>query len=211
MNVILLTGFLPMEEGNLNSSCEVVKCINGQEIDGCKIESITVPVTYGKDIDEIAKRIQMVKPRAILSLGESPSTALSVERIAINLKSIEIQDSYGNERWDCAVIIEDAPAAYVATIPVRKVVDAILEAGIPDRVSCYAGTNLCNHIMYNVLHYISQRRLDIIAGFIHVPMLPQQVVKSISHRPGPSMSLDNIVCGVKAAIKTIIGEFKSMR
>lgn len=200
-----------MKEGSLNSSCEVAKHFCNREIDGYKIESIAVPVVYGKDIDQVSQQIQMVQPKAILSLGESPSTALSVERIAVNLKSIEIQNPDGTDRWDVELIIGDAPTAYFATIPVRETVDAILKIGIPATISCHAGTDLCNHIMYNILHYISQQNLNIMAGFIHIPMLPQQVTVGASRRLQPSMSLENIVSGVETAIRVIIGKFKSIQ
>ena len=48
------------------------------------------------------------------------------------------------------------------------------EEGIPSAVSNSAGTFVCNHLMYGVLHYISERGLATLAGFIHIPYMPEQ-------------------------------------
>jgi pyroglutamyl-peptidase len=89
------------------------------------------------------------------------------------------------------------PAAYFATVPVKAMTAAIRDAGIPAEVSNSAGTFVCNHLFYGVLHFLAASGRDARAGFIHVPWLESQAVA----RPGqPAMALATMVRGVEAAI-----------
>jgi pyroglutamyl-peptidase len=64
-------------------------------------------------------------------------------------------------------------------------------------VSNSAGTFVCNHLFYGVLHFLAASGRDARAGFIHVPWLESQAVA----RPGqPAMALATMVRGVEAAI-----------
>ena len=67
------------------------------------------------------------------------------------------------------------------------------EAGVPARLTYSAGTFLCNHIMYSVLH--------LVAGFIHVPPTPELVVES--DRAQPSMAVETIQTGVMAVAESL--------
>ena len=44
--------------------------------------------------------------------------------------------------------IEEGPAAYFSTLPIKAMVRDMKEAGVPAAVSNTAGTVVCNHIMY---------------------------------------------------------------
>ena len=78
--------------------------------------------------------------------------------------------------------------------------EAIKKAGIPARISNTAGTYVCNHIMFGVLYKIHKENLNMKAGFIHVPYIPEQV---IDKPESPSMSLENIVKAIEAACKEL--------
>ncbi|EGD50083.1 peptidase C15 pyroglutamyl peptidase I [Thermoanaerobacter ethanolicus JW 200] len=59
---------------------------------------------------------------------------------------------------------------------------------------------MCNHLMYGILNYVHNNRLNIKAGFIHIPYLPVQVL----NKPyTPSMSLGDMVKAIETAIKVI--------
>jgi pyroglutamyl-peptidase len=87
-------------------------------------------------------------------------------------------------------------------LPIKSIVSRLQENGIPAHISNSAGTFVCNHLMYGVLHFISQENWATKAGFIHVPYLPEQAAK----KPDlvSSMSLETMVNGVILAIETVV-------
>ena len=46
----------------------------------------------------------------------------------------------------------DGPAAYFTTLPIKAMLAALREAGIPAEVSQTAGTYVCNHVFYGLMH-----------------------------------------------------------
>jgi pyroglutamyl-peptidase len=64
-------------------------------------------------------------------------------------------------------------------------------------VSQTAGTFVCNHVFYGLLHHLQGR--DVSGGFIHVPYLPEQAADGV-----PSMVLAEIVEGLRAAVEVAV-------
>jgi pyroglutamyl-peptidase len=121
---------------------------------------------------------------------------LSVERLAINVDDARSPDNGGAQPVD-EPIATHGPAAYFATLPIKAMAQAARAAGVPAEVSNTAGTYVCNHLMYGVLHYLAASGSHARAGFIHVPYAEAQVVD----KPGqPSMSVAAMVRGIEAAI-----------
>ncbi|MBC7625501.1 MAG: pyroglutamyl-peptidase I, partial [Aeromicrobium sp.] len=114
-----------------------------------------------------------------------------------------IADNAGHQPTD-EIIAKDGPAAYFATLPIKSMVAAMRKRGIPAEVSNSAGTFVCNHLMYGVLHYLhhlARSNSATRAGFIHVPYLPSQV----TDRPATaSMTLEVMTAGIEAAIATAL-------
>ena len=80
-------------------------------------------------------------------------------------------------------------------------VQKIRAAGIPASVSNSAGTFVCNHLMYGVLHTLANHYPHIRGGFMHVPYVPSQVVNR--PEPAPCLGIQDIVAGIQAAITAI--------
>lgn len=99
-------------------------------------------------------------------------------------------------------IAADGPAAYFSTLPIKAIVRALRAQGITAGVSQTAGTFVCNHVFYGLMHHAAQLAAPIRAGFIHVPFLPQQA----AGRPEapPSMALEDIIAGVKLAVEVTV-------
>lgn len=193
---ILITGFEPYRKYKLNPSWEVAKTLNGQSIDGEQILSRRVPVSYRKVIKEIPKIIDETRPKIFLGLGlASTKPNITVERVAINIMDSEKPDNDGFKPTD-EPIVPNGPAAYFATIPVKLIISELRRNGIPAMISNSAGTFVCNTLMYIALHHIKERQYNTLAGFIHLPALPIQVLD----KSQPSMSLDLMVKGIKIAI-----------
>lgn len=196
---ILVTGFDPFGGEPTNPAIESVKRID-ENIEGAEIIKLEIPTVFHKAADVVEAKIKEVKPDVILSVGQAGGRyGITVERVAINEDDARIEDNEGNQPIDVK-IREDGAPAYFATLPIKAMVEEIKKENIPASVSNTAGTFVCNHIMYQDL-YLAEKYGDIKAGFIHVPFLTEQVVDKPNTA---SMSLDDIVKGLNAAIRAIV-------
>ena len=93
---------------------------------------------------------------------------------SLNVADFEIPDNVGYVAADEPVLDNNA-AAKLATVPVRAIVNALLVAGIPARISNTAGTYLCNACLYSFLSAAESVPERVACGLIHVPYLPSQV------------------------------------
>lgn len=149
----------------------------------------------------IENSIATYDPDVILSIGQAGGRPdITVERIGINIDDFRIPDNEGTQVTD-EPIVPDGPAAYFVTLPVKDMVQNIKDRGIPASVSNTAGTFVCNHVIYGVCHMIATKYPGKRSGFIHIPYLPQQVIDKPQM---PSMSIENLVTGLSAAIEKII-------
>ena len=196
---ILVTGFDPFGGEETNPAIESVKRID-ENIEGAEIIKLEIPTVFHKAADVIEEKIKEVKPDVILSVGQAGGRyGITVERVAINEDDARIEDNEGNQPIDVK-IREDGASAYFASLPIKAMVEEIKKENIPASVSNTAGTFVCNHIMYQDL-YLAEKYGNIKAGFIHVPFLTEQVVDKPNTA---SMSLDDIVRGLNAAIRAIV-------
>lgn len=196
---ILVTGFDPFEGEPTNPAIESVKRIDN-DIEGAEIIKLEIPTVFQKSADVVEAKIREINPDVVLSVGQAGGRyGITVERVAINQDDARIEDNEGNQPIDTA-IREDGAPAYFATLPIKAMVEEIKKENIPASVSNTAGTFVCNHIMYQDL-YLAEKYGNIKAGFIHVPYLTEQVVDK---KDTASMSLEDIVRGLNAAIRAIV-------
>ncbi|MFP4001584.1 MAG: pyroglutamyl-peptidase I [Thermoplasmata archaeon] len=201
INRLLITGFDPFGGESVNPASEVVLELDGEEINGCEIIAKEIPTVYGKSAEVVKEMIDEVEPDVVLHIGQASGThGIRVERFAVNINDARIEDNEGNQPID-EVIVEDGPAAYWTTIPTRKIVEAVKDAGIPSFLSYTAGTFVCNHVIYSTANYVEENNLPIHYGFIHVPFLPEQAVDK-DNQP-PSMAKETIKEALIVAIETI--------
>ena len=197
MSLALVTGFEPFGNFEENPAQQIAERLHGQTIGGSDITSLILPVAYGRDTEKLFPVIEELQPQLVLSLGlAAGTTCLQVEHIALNLRNAE----EGNNQIP---ILDDAPAAYFATIDVDAVASTICRRDIPAQSHVYAGTYLCNHVMYQALHLAATQRLSMLSGFIHLPLSHEQVIAGNALHM-PSMSLQTMVDGVSAAIKAAL-------
>ena len=196
---LLLTGFTPFAGETINPALEAVKRVK-PEIAGMEIVKLEVPTVFGESVRLVTEAIECEQPDFVLSVGQAGGRAtVTPERVAINVDDARIPDNVGQQPIDVP-IFADGENAYFATLPVKAMTDAIRNAGLPSALSNTAGTYVCNHLMYGVLHHLHQNHKSAKAGFIHVPYIPEQT----ADKPGvPSMPLDDIVRALEAAIAAI--------
>ena len=195
-DVVLVTGFEPFGGDQSNPSWDVCTRLP-REIAGLRVEVCRVPCEFRRAIEVVAAAIERHRPSLVLSLGlASGRTHMGVERVAINVDDARIPDNGGVQPVD-QPIAANGPPAYFATLPVKAMVAEMHARGVPAEVSNTAGTFVCNHLMYGVLHFIAAQHLPARAGFIHVPRAEGQ---SLAERAVPTMSLATMARGVEAAI-----------
>lgn len=198
---IMLTAFDPFGGDRVNPAEEAVKLV-ADKVAGAQIVKLTVPTVFHKSIQKVAAAIRKEKPDAVLCVGQAGGRFdITPERVAINVDDARIPDNEGNQPID-APIFEDGAAAYFATLPVKAMVKAIRDTGLPASVSNSAGTFVCNHLMYGVLYTLAKEFPEIRGGFVHVPFIPKQVVSRPA--PAPYMALADITRGLEAALGAIV-------
>jgi len=188
----LVTGFEPFGGDGINPSLEALRHLPPR-LGTLDIVTRALPVVFGEALPVLCDAIAATAPDIVLSVGLAGGRAeLSLERVAINIDDARIPDNAGNRPIDRPVVA-DGRAAYFATLPIKAAVSALREAGIPAAVSNSAGTFLCNHVFYGLMHEAARADGHFRAGFLHVPYLPTQVMRL----PGtPSMALELIVEGI---------------
>lgn len=201
MTTVLITGIEPFESDPTNPSWDIAQALEGTQVDGATIVARQLPCVFGVANEKLVEAIEETSPALVLSLGLATGrTEISVERVAINVIDARIPDNAGNQPVDTP-IVADGPAAYFSTLPIKAMVHALREAGVPAAVSQSAGTYNCNHLFYGLMHYIATRAPHIRGGFIHVPTTPELAAR---HAGRPSLSLDTQINGIRTAVRTAL-------
>ncbi|MDE1480303.1 pyroglutamyl-peptidase I [Xenorhabdus bovienii] len=199
MKTIFVTAFDPFGGEAINPSWEAIKPLQGSQVFGANIETCQLPCIFDTSLEHLYAAIDKYQPELVISVGQAGGrTNITVERVAININDARIPDNAGNQPIDTPVIV-DGPAAYFSRLPIKTMVNALNTAGIPASVSQTAGTFVCNHVMYGLLHYLAQNAPSVRGGFIHVPYLPEQAAKYANQ---PSMTLELMTLALKTAIET---------
>ncbi|PGV59415.1 pyroglutamyl-peptidase I [Bacillus thuringiensis] len=198
MKTVLLTGFDPFGGESINPAWEVAKSLHEKTIGEYKIISKQVPTVFQKSISVLKEYIEELNPEMIICIGQAGGRPdITIERIAINIDDARIADNEGNQPVDVPVV-EEGAIAYWSMLPMKAIVKRLQEEGIPASVSQTAGTFVCNHLFYGLMHELEKHDKKIKGGFIHIPFLPEQA----SNYPGqPSMSLSTISKGIELAIE----------
>lgn len=197
--VILLTGFEPFGGSEVNPSILACRELEGKTYTGYRAVVEEIPLRYHEIKGLIEGHIERHKPAAVVSTGQGGAGGLSVERVAINVASARMPYNCGYKPLD-EPFNSDGPVAYWTKLPFREVLEALKEAGVPSRLSYSAGTFGCNQLFYHLMDYLAREIVDVPAGFIHVPMLPEQVLEK---RNAASMSLDLIARGLEVIVESI--------
>jgi pyroglutamyl-peptidase len=214
----LVTGFVPYGGRGRNPAGEIASALNGRTILGMRVVGRTLPVSYSEIRRSVEELLDELRPRIVISLGLWPgATTIRVERVGVNVADFEIPDNTGRLATD-ELIIGNGSAARFATLPIRKIEHALLDAGIPTRISNSAGTFLCNACLYSFLSAAEATAESTVCGFIHVPYLPEQVAGLLTdlskearqevHQRADlaSMDLATSTRAVELALQTTIAE-----
>lgn len=134
---------------------------------------------------------------AVLHLGQSPgTTSLKLEAIALNVagcmeKSGEVLKP----------IVEQGPLAYSSQMPLARWARLLRESAIPASVSYHAGTFLCNATMYLTHHFYQMHDRQTPVGFIHLPLVTEQV--ACASTALPSLSTQTLAHGLRLLLEDL--------
>jgi len=197
---VLLTGFEPFNGAAINPSWEAARALDGWSGPGFTVVARQLPCVFGTAVDVLREAMAGVKPDIVIAVGQAGGRSeISLERVAINVDDASIRDNAGNQPVDMPVAA-DGPTAYFTTLPVKAIVKALRLRGFPSGVSQTAGTFVCNHVFYGLMHQTVGQPVK--AGFIHVPFLPEQAADR-PERP-PSMALRDIVDALRIAVEVAV-------
>ena len=186
--MILVTGFAPYKE-EFNASGELVESLKGDlprellwlendiEFELISVDDTSRETEHSSLEDQLQKLLHKYNPEFCIFTGQAPPyNKITIEKIATNSFMRDVIDSR-------------RPVAYWSNLPgTDSFKEALEEATIPAAYSFYGGQHLCNHILYSSLYYAEKFNSKHKSGFIHIPLLPKQVVNS--HRESPFMALD---------------------
>ena len=168
---LLITGFDPFGGQTVNPAWEAVKLLP-EEIGGYTLHKLQIPTVFGLGAQTVLEKAAVVEPDLILCIGQAGGrSAVTPERIAVNIRDAKIPDNEGN-RPVGQFVLEEGPAAYFATVDVMAMVRRAEEKGLPAVVSNSAGAFVCNDVLYTLLHRCKGSQTAV--GFIHVPRIPEQ-------------------------------------
>ena len=206
---VLLTGFEPFENEKLNASWEVARALHGESIAGATVHAVQLPCVFGASIKALDTALAEVQPGLVICLGYASGRGeITPERVAINIDDARIPDNAGMQPVDVAVV-DKAPAAYFSTLPIKAMVRGMREQGVPASVSNTAGTFVCNHIFYALMHRLATRVVaGVRGGFIHVPVFPAHAA---AHPGMMSMALETQVQGIREAIRVALTVHEDLR
>ncbi|WP_404432097.1 pyroglutamyl-peptidase I [Microbacterium lacus] len=200
MTTVLLTGFEPFGGDASNPSGVAVRRVAERWTGPDVLITDVLPVTFSGAAERLRELIAQHSPDVVVAAGLAGNrSAISIERVAVNLADARIPDNDGAQPVD-QPSVAGAPTARFATLPVKAIVRDLLAAGVPAEISYSAGTFVCNHVFFAAMDEASAHP-GVRAGFIHVPW-------DVDHAPmtAPYLELDDIVRALEVAIRTSLAE-----
>lgn len=192
MKQLLITGFEPFGGETVNPSWEAVRLLP-EELGDYRLTKLQIPTVFGRAAGTVLETARTLHPDVILCIGQAGGrSGVTPEVVGINLREARIPDNAGNQPENVPVV-QDAPTAFFSTVPVRAMVEAIRDAGVPAALSYSAGAFVCNDVLFSLLHAYDGTQTKV--GFVHVPFLPEQAKEN-----APSLPLADIVRALTAAI-----------
>lgn len=206
--MILLTGFEPFGGESTNPSWSAARAAAGLlRAEGLDVHAVELPCVFGEAIRVLEAALERYRPEVVVCAGQAGGRPrISLERIAINCDDARIPDNAGNAPVDQPVVT-GGPAAYFSTLPVKAALAALNVAEIPAEVSQTAGTYVCNHLFYGLMHAL-RLRPGTRGGFVHVPYEPNQLPPGSTH---PSLPLEQLTEALAVVVRSTLGTTADLR
>ncbi len=194
--MILLTGFEPFGGESTNPSwTAALEARDMLRTEGHEVQAVELPCVFGDSIRALEDALDRFAPDLVICAGQAGGRSrVSLERIAINCDDARIPDNSGKAPVD-EPVVPGGPAAYFGSLPVKAALAALTAARIPAEVSQTAGTYVCNHLFYGLMHAL-RLRPGSRGGFVHVPFADEQVT--------PESGVPSLQAGVMAQALAVV-------
>lgn len=198
MKTVLITGFEPFGGAARNPTEEIVRALHGTTLAGWRVMGAVLPCVFGDAIEELRRQRRRHRPEVILCLGLAAGRSdITPERVAINVDDARIADNAGRQPID-RPIVRRGPVAYWSTLPIKAMVATLQARGLPASVSQTAGTFVCNHVFYALMHAI-RRSPGVRGGFVHMPAMTEA-----AEAGQPSLPLATLIVATQVMIETAV-------
>jgi pyroglutamyl-peptidase len=209
---LLVTGYEPFGDHETNPSGRVAERLDGETVAGHDVVGRVLQVEFGRTGDQLRGLVDEHDPVVVVSTGLAAGrAAVAVERVGVNVDDHGTVPDNADATPRHEPIDPDGPDAYFATLPVPTVVDALLEADVPARLSNTAGTHLCNHALYTVRHHAEREGLDLDSGFVHLPCSSEMAARKAAGNAAesggavqPSVALSTQVEAVRIVLEATL-------
>ncbi|MEU4801098.1 pyroglutamyl-peptidase I [Actinosynnema sp. NPDC023587] len=208
---VVLTGFEPFGGDATNPSWDAVRLVaeelrEGGSPAGYELVAAELPCEFGRSVAVLRDLLVAHRPDVVVCVGQAGGrVGVTPERVAVNLDDARIPDNAGNQPID-EPVVAGGPTAYFGTLPVKACVEALLDADIPASVSHTAGTFVCNHVFYGLMHLVATEFPQVRGGFVHVPYAPGQ-----GHEDAPSLDVGTTARALDLIIRTTVARTTDLR
>ncbi|MCQ9164892.1 pyroglutamyl-peptidase I [Arthrobacter sp. STN4] len=198
--MILITGFEPFGGESVNPSWAAAQLAAAAlDESGVPATAVELPVEFGAAGPALEKALAAGDHDLVLAVGQAGGRAkLSLERVAINVDDARIPDNAGNSPVD-EPVVDGGPVGYFSRLPLKACLQQLTRAGIPAEVSQTAGTYVCNHVFYALMHQLASVP-GVRGGFIHVPYAPEQAPDGVQ----PTMEISVMAEGLEVIARTAL-------
>ncbi|KKO46115.1 pyrrolidone-carboxylate peptidase [Arsukibacterium ikkense] len=199
MMKVLITGFEPFAGEAINPSWQVASALHGWQLDDeVSIVSVKLPCVFKQCLLQLEQAISQFKPVVVIMLGQAGGCAqLQLEKIASNFINAPYPDNAGQQPRN-TLTASHGPAAYFSNLPINAMLQALHSQQIPAQLSLSAGSYVCNHSFYGLMHLIKNQFASIKGGFIHLPYLPEQALHKADTA---SMALATLIDAIKICVE----------
>lgn len=166
--------FEPFGQYKKNSTTMIAHELKGRSsLPG--IHYVKLPVVFGRAPAKALREIRAVSPDFVLCLGQNArARRLYIERVALNVNHTVFADNAGSRPF-AEIINPGGAVGHWATMPYKKIMEVCAKNSISIKLSYFAGTYVCNNVLYMVLDAACREKLESKIGFIHVPAIKTRI------------------------------------
>src|ERR1700747_772874 len=124
----LVTGFAPYAGRGSNPAADIAHALDGSIFANVPVVGRLLPVALEEIAAKAESLLDELQPSIVINVGLWPGEAMvRIERVALNLADFEIPDNRGLVAND-EPLSANGPTAKFATLPIRKIEEAIRSA-----------------------------------------------------------------------------------
>lgn len=205
-HTVLVTGFGPFGRHTDNPSGELARRLDGETVGSAGVVGRVFETSTATVGAELVAALDESAPDLVICLGLAPGRpALSLERIAVNVRDFPVPDHAGVTVVD-APVVDGGPDGVFSRLPLPRILARWREDDVPSHVSNTAGTYLCNQLFYLVCLHGRDRGIP--SGFVHVPDTPRSATVALEEGRalGATMSMDLMLSALRSAIEVCLAQ-----